>query len=334
MIQRKSALRLFALATTLVVVFAACGSDDSTSSGSGGSKAASDLSGSITVDGSSTVYPLTSAAAELFQQENPGVQVTVGESGTGGGFKKFCAGETDISDASRPIKDDDPGEGPACDTNGIKYEELQVANDGIAIVVNKDNTWAKCLTVEQLKKIWEPGSTVSNWNQVDPSFPDQSLKLFGAGTASGTFDFFTKAINGEEKASRTDYNATEDDNVTVQGVEGDKGALGYFGLSYYEQNKDKMNLVKVDGGEGCIAPSTKTVQDASYAPLSRPLFIYPTDKLLARPEGIAFVKFYVDNSKEIALKALFVPMTAEQQAESAAEVKSLAGSSKSTTSST
>jgi phosphate transport system substrate-binding protein len=335
MAQRKRALRLFAMATLLVMVVAACGSDDSGGSGSGnGSGSGSDLSGTITVDGSSTVYPLTSTAAEMFQTDNPGVQITVGESGTGGGFQKFCAGETDMSNASRPIKDDDEGEGPACDSADIKYEEIQVANDGISLVVNKENTWAKCLTVEQLKKIWEPDSKVSNWNEVDPSYPDQSLKLFGAGTSSGTFDFFTDEINGEEGASRTDYNATEDDNVTVQGVEGDKGGLGYFGLSYYEENQDKLNVVEVDGGSGCVAPSTETVQNGTYTPLSRPLFIYPNDKLLARPEGIAFVKFFIDNADEIATKALFVPLTSEQRAESSAEVTALADAAKSTTSST
>ena len=305
----------------LVLVLAACGSD----SNSGGSDG---LSGEISVDGSSTVAPLTGAAVEAFNADNPDVQIAVGTSGTGGGFKKFCAGETDMSDASRPIKDDDEAEGPACKKNGIKYDELQVANDGIAIVVNKDNDWAKCLTVAQLKKIWEPAAQgkVKNWNQVDPSFPDQSLTLFGAGTASGTFDFFTKAINGEEDSSRSDYNATEDDNVTVQGVGGDKGGLGYFGLSYYEQNQDKLNVVKVDGGDGCVEPTTATVQDNSYSPLSRPLFIYPSDKLLARPEGLAFVKFYIDNSDEIATQALFVPMTAEQKAESVSEIDKLSTS--------
>jgi phosphate transport system substrate-binding protein len=302
----------------LAVVLAACGSDDSSGGG---------LSGTIKVDGSSTVAPLTGAAAELFYEDNPDVQIPVGTSGTGGGFKKFCAGETDMSDASRPIKDDDEGEGPACEENGIAYEEIQVANDGIALVVNKENDWAKCLTVEQLTKIWEPDAQgkVENWNQVDSSFPDQKLTLFGAGTASGTFDFFTDAINGEEGASRSDYNATEDDNVTVKGVEGDKGGLGYFGLSYYEQNQDKLNLVQVDDGDGCVTPSTETVQDGSYAPLSRPLFVYPSDALLARPEGIAFVQFYIDNSADIATQALFVPMTAEQLAESVAEVDALAG---------
>jgi phosphate transport system substrate-binding protein len=319
--------RLLVVLATLALVLAACGSDDNGGSGDGG------LSGTITVDGSSTVAPLTLAAAELFGADNPDVQIPVGTSGTGGGFKKFCAGETDMSDASRPIKDDDEAEGPACEENGIAYEAIQVANDGIALVVNKENDWAKCLTVEQLKKIWEPEAQdkVTNWNQVDPSFPDQKLALFGPGTASGTFDFFTDQINGEEGASRSDYNASEDDNVTVQGVEGDKGGLGYFGLSYYEQNQDKLSVVQVDAGEGCVTPSTDTVQDGSYAPLSRPLFIYPSDALLARPEGIAFVQFYVDNSADIATNALFVPMTSEQLAESKAEVDRLAGGSGDTT---
>jgi phosphate transport system substrate-binding protein len=321
--------RLLVVVAGLTAVLAACGSSDK--SGSGGDSGS--LSGTITVDGSSTVGPLTSAAVELFTADNRDVKIPVGTSGTGGGFKKFCAGEKDMADASRPIKADDPGEGPACTKNNIKYEELQVANDGIALVIPKDNDWAKCLTVAQLKKIWGPTAQdkVKNWNQIDPSFPDQSLTLFGAGTASGTFDFFTKAVNGEEGSSRSDYNATEDDNVTVSGVAGDKGALGYFGLSYYEQNKEKLNVLKVDGGEGCVEPTTATVQDNSYSPLSRPLFIYPSDELLARPEGLAFVKFYIDNSDDIATQALFVPMTADQKAESVKEIDKLSSSGTPTT---
>ena len=312
--------RLLAIATVATISLAACGSDSK--SGDGGSA----LSGSISVDGSSTVAPLTSAAAELFAADNPNVKIKVGTSGTGGGFKKFCAGETDMSDASRPIKADDEGEGLACASNGIKFEQLQVANDGIALVVNKENDWVDCLTVAQLKKIWEPAAEdkVTSWSDVDASFPDEPLRLFGAGTASGTFDFFTKAINGEEKASRTDYNATEDDNIVVTGVSGDKGGLGYFGLSYFEENQSKLKILEVDGGSGCVAPTTATVQDNSYAPLSRPLFIYPNDKLLARAEGIAFVKYFVENSDDIAKQALFVPMTAEQKAESVAEIEKLA----------
>jgi phosphate transport system substrate-binding protein len=238
------------------------------------------------------------------------VQVTVGISGTGGGFERFCAGETDLSDASRPIKDDE--EVPICQKNGIEYTEFQVANDGIAVVTNKENDWATCLTVEQLAKIWGPDSKVDNWNQVDPSFPDQKLTLAGPGTDSGTFDFFTGVINGEEDASRTDYQATEDDNVTVQAVSGDKGGLGYFGLSYFEQNQDKLNDVEVDGGSGCVAPTSDTVQDGSYVPLSRPLFVYVKNTSLQKPEVAAFMKYILDNQAQIAQKALFVPMTDEQ----------------------
>ena len=197
-----------------------------------------------------------------------------------------------------PIKADDEGEGLNCEKNGIEWAELQVANDGLTVVVNKDNDWVDCLTVEQLKTIWEPAAegTVTNWNQVDPSFPDEKLELFGAGTDSGTFDYFTGAIIGEEGASRTDYSATEDDNVTVTGVSGSKGGLGYFGLSYYEENTDKLKALEIDGGDGCVAPSTETVQDATYTPLSRPLFIYPTQEILGTPYGAAFVEYYLDNA--------------------------------------
>jgi phosphate transport system substrate-binding protein len=256
-------LLLVLAAGLLATATAACGRSDSASDGTNAaiSSASSNLSGRIEADGSSTVGPFVTAAAEDFQAQNPGVQVTVGISGTGGGFERFCAGETDLSDASRPIKDDE--EVPVCQENGIEYTEFQVANDGIAVVTNKENDWATCLTVEQLAKIWGPDSKIDNWNQVDPSFPDQKLTLAGPGTDSGTFDFFTGVINGEEDASRTDYQATEDDNVTVQAVSGDKGGLGYFGLSYFEQNQDTLNDVEVDGGSGCVAPSSETVQDGS-----------------------------------------------------------------------
>jgi phosphate transport system substrate-binding protein len=305
---------LLALAVALLASAAAgCGRSDAQSASaaspgttSGGPK----LSGRIEADGSSTVGPLVTAAAEDFQAQNAGVQVTVGISGTGGGFERFCKGETDISDASRQIKADE--EAPVCQKNGIDYTELQVANDGIAVVVNKDNTWAKCLTVEQLKKIWEPKSKVDNWNKVDPSFPDQKMTLAGPGTDSGTFDFFTKVINGEEDASRTDYQATEDDNITVQAVEGDKGGLGYFGLSYFEQNQGNLNDIQVNGGSGCVSPTTESVQDGSYMPLSRPLFIYVKNTSLAKPEVKAFVKYLLDNEEALTKKALFVPMTADQ----------------------
>ncbi|MFI1361226.1 PstS family phosphate ABC transporter substrate-binding protein [Streptomyces sp. NPDC020898] len=306
------------LALTAVVMLAAsaCGGADAGSGSGEGGK----LAGNIKVDGSSTVAPLSTAAAQLFQAENAGVKVTVGTSGTGGGFEKFCAGETDISDASRPIKDEEKA---ACEKKGIKYEEFTVANDGLSVVVSKDNDFADCLTVEQLKKIWEPGSKVNNWNQVDSKFPDQKLELFGAGTDSGTFDYFTDAINGEEGASRTDYSPSEDDNVTVQGVSGSKGGMGYFGLSYYEENQDKLKVLKIDGGDGCVEPTTQTVQDGTYKPLSRPLFIYPKASSLEKAEVEAFVEFYVENNASIAEKSLYVPLNSTQEAELQKDLEAL-----------
>ncbi|CAN5242786.1 hypothetical protein BH18ACT14_BH18ACT14_10640 [soil metagenome] len=306
-------------AVILAMVVTGCGRDDTSSNAQGASQTTDtggtteSLFGRIEADGSSTVGPLVTAAAESFQQENPDVQVTVGISGTGGGFERFCAGETDLSNASRPIKPDpEDQEATLCKKNGVEYTEFQVANDGIAVVTNKENAWATCLTVDQLKKIWEPGSKVKSWKDVDPSFPDEKLTLAGPGTDSGTFDFFTNEINGEEGASRSDYQASEDDNVIVQAVEGDKGGLGYFGLSYYEQNQDKLNDVEVDGGDGCVAPSTETVQDSSYTPLSRPLFVYAKNEALKRPEVQAFIKYMLDNHTSISESALFVPLTDEQ----------------------
>jgi phosphate transport system substrate-binding protein len=303
-------LTIAAVMAVAAIFVAGCGRSDNSTSAAAAGTGSGTLSGRIEVDGSSTVGPFVTAGAEEFQGQNSGVQVTVGISGTGGGFERFCAGETDISDASRPIKEDE--EVPVCKKNNIEYTQIQIANDGIAVVVNKENDWAKCLTVEQLNKIWGPDSKVDNWNQVDSSFPDQKLTLAGPGTDSGTFDFFTAAINGEEDASRTDYQATEDDNVTVQAVEGDKGGLGYFGLSYFEQNQGNLNDVEVDGGSGCVGPSTETVQDGSYTPLSRPLFIYVKNTSLQKPEVKAFVKFLLDNEQTIAKNALFVPLTDEQ----------------------
>ncbi|MFD7443880.1 PstS family phosphate ABC transporter substrate-binding protein [Streptomyces sp. NPDC059909] len=304
-----------ALTAAVMLAAVACGGADA-GSGGGGDK----LAGTIKVDGSSTVAPLSTAAAQLFQQENPGVKVTVGTSGTGGGFEKFCAGETDVSDASRPIKDEEKA---ICARNGIKYEEFQVANDGLSVVVSKDNDFAECLTVEQLRKIWEPGSKVDNWNQVDPAFPDVELELFGAGTDSGTFDYFTQAINGEEGKSRTDYSPSEDDNVTVQGVSGSKGGMGYFGLSYYEENKDKLKVLKIDGGGGCVEPTQTTVQDGTYKPLSRPLFIYPNAAALDRKEVEAFVEYYVEHNADIAKAAQFVPLNSQQEAELEKDLETL-----------
>ena len=305
---------LLVLALVLTASLTACGRDrpaaataeETTDTGAFPEE---DLSGTVRADGSSTVAPLVSLAAERFRTEEPGVRVTVGISGTGGGFERFCRGETDLANASRPIKDEEIA---ACKKKGIEYLELHVANDGLSVVVNNGNDWAKCLTVDQLKKIWQPGSTIKNWKDVDPSFPSQKLSLFGAGTDSGTFDYFTDAIVGEEGASRSDYTATEDDNVTVRGVAGEKGALGYFGLSYLESNEGKLKAIEIDGADGCVAPSVETVQDGTYKPLSRPLFTYAKKSSLEKLEVDAFLQFLLDNQEALATGALFVPLTSDQ----------------------
>jgi phosphate transport system substrate-binding protein len=265
---------------------------------------AAPLSGDIVVDGSSTVFPITEAMAEEFGNQNPDVRVSVGESGTGGGFKKFCNNETDISDASRPIKD---SEKELCAAAGVEYVEFKIGLDGITVVVNPANTFAVCLTTDQLKALWNKDSTINNWNQVDPSFPDQPITLYGPGTDSGTFDFFTEAINGTAKDSRADYTASEDDNVLVQGISGDPNALGYFGLAYFVENQDKLSEVAVNaGGAGCVAPAYETVADGTYKPLSRPLFIYVKKSALARPEVFEFVKFYIQNAPEIVKEVGYI----------------------------
>ena len=277
------------------------------------------MAGSVNTDGSSTVAPLTEAAADLFRDEEAGVNVSVATSGTGGGFKVFCAGETDISNASRAIKDEEAAE---CEAAGIEYTEIIAANDGLSVIVNPENDWAEDLTVEQLNKIWGPEAEgeITNWNQVDSSFPDQAITLFGAGTDSGTFDYFTDAINGEEGAIRTDYSPSEDDNITIQGVSGDVGAIGFLGLSYVEENEGVIKAVAVDG----VMPSTETVQDGTYTPLGRPLFIYVNNASYVEKEPVkAFVDFYVDNSLDIAERALFVPLTEEQVTTAADELASL-----------
>jgi phosphate transport system substrate-binding protein len=261
--------------------------------------------GAISADGSSTVGPFTTKAAEDFKAEG-GADVTVGISGTGGGFERFCLGETDISNASRPIDDE---EAAACAESGVEYLELQVALDALTNVVNTANDWATCLTVAQLNAIWKPGSIVKSWNQVDPSFPDEPLKLFGPGTDSGTFDYFTGEINGEEGASRTDYSPSEDDNVIVQGVAGERGGLGYFGFTYFEENEGRLKALEVDGGDGCVAPGVETAQDGTYTPLSRPLFMYVSLGSLGDSEDLReFVQFTLENAGEIAEEARFVPL--------------------------
>ena len=299
-------LAVLAAAGALALGAAACGDDDENGGGGGGGN----VSGPIAIDGSSTVFPFAQAAAEGFQQENPEARVTVGESGTGGGFEKFCVGETDISDASRPIKEEEIA---VCKRNGIGYAELQVANDGISVVTNP-GLEVDCMTTAQLKELWNTGSKVKTLKALDPKLPDTEVSLFGPGTDSGTFDFFTDEINGEEGATRKDYQPSEDDNVLVQGVAGDQGGLGYFGFSYYEQNQDKLNLVGVDGGGGCVKPSKQTIQDGSYKPLSRPIFMYVSDKGIAKPQVKAFLDFVMANEPTIAENAQIVAMTEPQLA--------------------
>src|SRR5215216_2819998 len=306
---RKNLLLTLAVSGALAFGVVACG-DDEGGNGAAASDGGGELTGTMAIDGSSTVAPFAEAAAELFQEENPGVQITVGTSGTGGGFEKFCAAETDISDASRPIKDDE--EAPLCKKAGVSYTEVQIANDGIAIATNKELA-VGCLTTDQLKQVWNKGSKVKSLAGVDDSLPDTELSLYGPGTDSGTFDFFTDEINGEEGVSREDYEASEDDNQLVTGVAGDQGGFGYFGFSYYESAADKLNLVGVDSGDGnCVKPSVQTIQDGSYKPLSRPLFMYPSAKAMQRPEVKAFMEFVVAQAPQIAEAAKIVPLTGEQ----------------------
>jgi phosphate transport system substrate-binding protein len=271
------------------------------------------LSGTIAADGSSTVGPYTTAAAELFKRAGASnVKITVGISGTGGGFTRFCKGETDISNASRPMR---LTEAQQCKNNNIGgWRAWTVANDALTVVVNQQNTWARCLSVAELKKIWEPGSKVNNWQDVRAGFPDVPLKLFGPGTDSGTFDYFTEAINGRARASRTDYQASEDDNVTVQGVGGERGGMGYFGYSYFVENQSRLNAVQIRNPKTnqCIAPSIASVQNESYKPLGRPLFIYVKGSSFKRKPVQAFIDYIFDNEKRIASRADFIPLTKKQ----------------------
>jgi len=304
-------------AAVLAIGVTACGSgDDETSGGGGGA-----LSGTIRIDGSSTVAPLTEAVAEQFQAENPDVKVTVGTSGTGGGFEKFCVGETDISDASREIE---PEEAETCKKEGIGYEDVHVATDALTVMINNENP-VSCLTVDQLNAVWGPDSKLSNWDEI-PDLKeefDEELALFGPGTDSGTFDYFTDEINGEEGASRKDYNNVgENDNATVTGVEGSPGGMGYAGFSYYTENEGKLKALEVDGGKGCVGPSVESAQDGTYTPLSRPLFIYPSDSALKKPEVKAFVEYYLENATGVAESVGFIPLTEEQlEASEAAATK-------------
>ncbi|HWL34396.1 MAG TPA: PstS family phosphate ABC transporter substrate-binding protein [Gaiellaceae bacterium] len=267
------------------------------------------LSGTVTADGSSTVGPYAIAAAEGFQKKNKNARVTVGISGTGGGFERFCRNEIDLANASRPMKN---SEAVQCRDTGVKWVAFTVANDGISVVASKQNTWANCLTTAELKAIWNTGSKMKSWNDIRSSFPDVPLKLFGPGTDSGTFDFFTEAINGKSKASRSDYLATEDDNVIVNGVSGERGGLGYFGFSYYEENTDKLKLIQVDNGSGCRAPSIAAVQKGQYKPLARPLFIYAKRSSFKRPVVAGYVGYIFNNEKAIAKKSGYIALTDRQ----------------------
>ena len=276
-------------------MIAACGG-----SGSGAE------SSEILIDGSSTVFPISQAVAEEFRVNRPEVQIPVGISGTGGGFKRFVEGEIDIADASRPIKESESEQAAA---NGIEYTEFVIAYDGLSVVINKANDFAACLTTAELKMIWERGSTVDNWNEVRSGFPDKPLRLYGPDTDSGTFDYFTAEINEEEDASRADYTASSDDNVLVQGVSGDQGAMGYFGFAYYTENSEMINVVAVDDGDGCVTPSVSTINDGSYSPLSREMFIYVNNDSLARPEVRDFIEFYMNNAAELAEEVGYVGLS-------------------------
>ena len=306
---KRSWTRVLALVSVgaLALLVASCGGDgDPSSIGNGPT---SELSGTIEIDGSSTVFPISLAVAEEFKKVHPKVRPNVGVSGTGGGFKRFVDGETAISNASRPIKE---SEAAKAKEKGIEYLELRVAIDGLSVTVSNDNDLVDCLTVDELKMIWEPGSAVDSWDDVRPEWPDRRLRLYGPGTDSGTFDYFTEEIVGEARASRSDFTASEDDNVLVRGIAGDRNSLGYFGYSYYTVNAGKLKLVAIDNhGAGCVAPSGETIERGVYTPLSRPLFIYVNLESLQKPEVKAFVEFYMEEAAELAREVGYVPLSPE-----------------------
>jgi phosphate transport system substrate-binding protein len=320
----KDPKRLGALALLATIALGACSGGGATASppadtsaepSSGSSEAApteapADLSGSVTIDGSSTVYPITEAVAEEFQGANSGVQVSAAFSGTGGGFKLFCVGDTDINDASRPIKPDDDGEGKACTSNNINYVELQVAIDGLTVVVNAANDFVTCLTKDELVKIYGPDSPQDlKWSDVNPAFPGEPVNRFMPGADSGTFDYFTETINGEVDAATQYATPSEDDNVLVTGVAGDVNAIAFFGYAYYVENQDKVKAVEIDGGTGCVAPTDETINSNTYKPLSRPLFIYPNvDEAKSRPELKTFVDYYLDNAQKLSSEVGYVAL--------------------------
>jgi phosphate transport system substrate-binding protein len=303
-------IKTFRMKTAGLALLAVLASAMSSCGGSGAGEQ-NGSSESISIDGSSTVYPITEAVAEEFKAQASGMKVTVGLSGTGGGFKKFGRGETDINNASRPIK---ASEDSACKANGISFVELKVAYDGLAVVVSPENTWCSDMTVAELKMLWEPAAQgkIKKWSQVRAGWPDSEIHLFGAGVESGTYDYFTEAIVGKSHSSRGDYTASEDDNVLVQGIRSDRNALGFFGLAYFTENKDQLKLVGIDNGKGPVLPSEETVKNKSYSPLGRPLFIYVNSKAAAKPGVRDFVNFYLDNTATLAGEVGYVPMTQEE----------------------
>ena len=275
------------------------------------------LTGTVEVDGSSTVFLITEAAAEEFRKLQPKVKVNVGISGTGGGFERFVAGDTDLSDASRPITET---EGSAAQQNGVEYVQLRIAMDGLSMIANPQNDFLECLTIEELRAIWEPGSEIRTWRDVRGEWPDRPIRLYGPGTDSGTFDYFTETIVGQARASRSDYTASEDDNVLVLGVAGDRNSLGYLGYAYYQQNRDKLKLLAVDSGNGCVAPTPEAVEEEWY-PLARPLFIYVNRKSLERPAVRGFVEFYLENAGNLAAEVGYISLTGKEYAEHLEKLK-------------
>jgi phosphate transport system substrate-binding protein len=322
----KFSLNHFLMTAVLSLLLSACGSkNNSEKENSETTSETAALQGEVKIDGSSTVYPITEAVAEEFRTNQPDVKVTVGVSGTGGGFKKFGRGEIDINDASRPIKDE---EAATCKQNNISYVGLKVAFDGLVVVVNKQNTWVNELTVADLKKIWEPDAQgkIKKWNQINPKWPNEEFRLYGPGVASGTYDYFTEAIVGKSGSSRGDYTASEDDNVLVQGISGDKNGLGFFGLAYYEENKETLKLIGIDNGSGAILPSVETVKNGTYKPLARPVFIYVTESASKRKEVVSFVDFYLGNAPTLVSDVGYIPLTADEYKEEVAKFKSFSGS--------
>jgi phosphate transport system substrate-binding protein len=307
---------------TFALVIVACKTEKENKAGS-----ATELSGTIKVDGSSTVFPITEAVAEEFRTAQPNIKVTIGVSGTGGGFKKFSRGETNLSNASRPIKDKEKA---ACAENNINYLELEVAYDGLAVLVNPANDWVDSFTVEELKKIWEPAAQgkIMKWNQIRPEWPNEELHLFGPGVASGTYDYFTEAIVGKSGSSRGDFTASEDDHVLVQGIAGDKYSLGFFGLAYYAENKDKLTLIGVNNGTEVVKPTLETVSNGTYRPLSRPLFIYVNSTSVKSPEVVAFVNFYIENAGELSKDVGYIPLPAENYKKQTENFKTFVESNK------